>query len=199
MKTIYLVRHGETEWNKLGKLQGWLDSELTELGVQQARALQYTFQGMDIDTVYSSDLGRAISTARLIVPAQEPVIDARLKEIFLGEWQGKELQYLERDPCYEQYVCSPQSFQPTTQETFQSVANRMHACLQSVAQKNEKNIIMVSHGIAIHCLLWKLSGERLHSLSDLIPSCGVVKLNYCDGIWEIQEFTLRKVQNTYLQ
>lgn len=187
MQTIYLIRHGETEWNKRGKLQGWLDSNLTELGEQQARELQYSFKRHQIDEVYCSDLGRAISTANIIFPAHKLKVDAGLREIFLGEWQGKELQHLETDPCYQQYLFTPQNFQPTTQEAFEAVANRMFTTLQSIAQKNDKNIAIVSHGVAIHCLLWKLRCATFDSLTHLIPSCGIVKLTFFDGDWAIQE------------
>lgn len=183
MQTVYLVRHGETEWNKLGKLQGWLDSNLTKVGESQAAELQNFFQEIGIDSVYSSDLGRAIATARIILPTIEPIIDARLREIYLGSWQGKELSVLEKDPLYRQYLYTPDIFQQSTQEEFETVADRMFACLKSIAQKNDKKIVIVSHGIAIHCLLKKLSGEKLNSLTALLPSCGVVKLTYCDGIW----------------
>lgn len=64
--TLFAVRHGETEWNRLGKQQGHLDTPLTDLGLRQARALAEGLAGQGIEAIYSSDLGRAMQTAQTI-------------------------------------------------------------------------------------------------------------------------------------
>ena len=87
---IYVVRHGETEWNLIGKQQGHMDSPLTDRGIQQANALANGLVNRGIEFIYSSDLGRAFKTAKLISARLElPVqTDKRLRERHLGSLQG---------------------------------------------------------------------------------------------------------------
>ena len=68
---IYFTRHGETEWNKLGIIQGQLDSALTSEGIEMGKRLREMSKDLNFDKVYSSDLGRAYDTARLICPDRE--------------------------------------------------------------------------------------------------------------------------------
>jgi probable phosphoglycerate mutase len=87
---IYAVRHGETEWNLVGKQQGQLNSPLSDAGVKQARLLAEGLGGREIQVLYSSDLGRALETAGVIGAALglETQVDPRLRERHLGSLQG---------------------------------------------------------------------------------------------------------------
>jgi len=93
MVEIYLIRHGETEWNAQGRFQGKLDSALTATGVKQAEAIGRRLAGLDIpfDAFVSSPLGRTLQTAAIIagsamLPAAQ--CDDRLAEVSLGSWDG---------------------------------------------------------------------------------------------------------------
>lgn len=168
--TIYLVRHGETEWNKKGILQGWLDSPLTDIGVQQAELLGRTLHTMNIDVVYSSDLGRAIQTASILAPTKPIVKDARLREIYLGEWQGQKISRLDSLPDYFTYSNEPHLFQGTTQEQFEQIGHRMMECLQYIHQQTMGNVLVISHGVAILCCLMhimKMPIEKLWEIANL--------------------------------
>ena len=87
---LFSVRHGETEWNLVGRQQGHLDSPLTEAGVAQANALAEGLSTRGIEVMYSSDLGRAMRTAEIIAARLAlPVrADERLRERHLGSMQG---------------------------------------------------------------------------------------------------------------
>ena len=87
---IYIIRHGETEWNASGKKQGHLDSPLTPTGRAQAQALAARLSSESFSTLYSSDLGRAYTTARVIADqtGHEVVIDSRLRERSFGIFEG---------------------------------------------------------------------------------------------------------------
>ena len=96
-QTIYLVRHGETEWNRAGRVQGHLDLPLTEIGREQARqagaTLASLLEGEPPFLLLASPLGRAQASARLILEALGPTIaewrtDDRLREISWGRWEG---------------------------------------------------------------------------------------------------------------
>lgn len=83
---LWLIRHGETVWNALGKISGWVDVELSELGQNQARALRSMLAEEVFDSVWSSDLGRARHTAQLA--HSTPREDRRLREIDFGLLEG---------------------------------------------------------------------------------------------------------------
>ncbi len=87
---LILVRHGQTEWNIKGIRQGHLDSKLTDGGVAQAKALGARLAREKFTALYSSDLGRAVQTAKAIadLTGHEIVTDARLRERHLGIFQG---------------------------------------------------------------------------------------------------------------
>jgi probable phosphoglycerate mutase len=87
---VIIVRHGQTQWNIRKIRQGHLDSELTDRGLAQAQALANRLARENFSALYSSDLGRAVHTARMIaaVTGHEIVTDARLRERHLGLFQG---------------------------------------------------------------------------------------------------------------
>lgn len=96
MTRFLLVRHGETEWTRTGRIQGQLNIPLTPLGVRQAERLRERLRGEAIDAVYASDLGRAVDTARLAVPGMEIEQRADLRECSFGEIDGKDFDYVEQ-------------------------------------------------------------------------------------------------------
>lgn len=83
---LWLVRHGETDWNAAGRFQGWTDVPLNEAGRAQAKRLRGSLAAFDFDGVWSSDLVRAIETARIAVG--EPTVDRRLRELDFGDLEG---------------------------------------------------------------------------------------------------------------
>jgi probable phosphoglycerate mutase len=91
MTTLGLIRHGSTEWNKLGKLQGQLDTELTDEGRAQARLLGMRLQNEAWTGILSSDLSRARETAEIISELSGiPILgfDVRLRETSFGQAEG---------------------------------------------------------------------------------------------------------------
>lgn len=78
---IYLTRHGQTEFNALGRVQGWCDSLLTEAGKQEAERLGNRLQSHRFDAAFSSNLPRAVQTAHLVLQgAGQPLAVTELKE-----------------------------------------------------------------------------------------------------------------------
>ena len=86
---LWLIRHGETDSNKERKIQGHSDVPLNELGMAQARKLAKRLAGEKFDKIYSSDLKRALVTAQTVFPDQEIILDKRLREINLGNFEGR--------------------------------------------------------------------------------------------------------------
>lgn len=87
--TLYLIRHGETKWNKLGKFQGSKDISLSEDGISQARYLAKRLDG-NFDYIYTSPLIRAKKTAEIISEKSKvvPIIFPDMREINYGDWEG---------------------------------------------------------------------------------------------------------------
>ncbi len=97
MKKLYIVRHGETNWNKEGRTQGRSDSQLTAQGLCQARGLARALEKEGIEAIYSSTLKRAASTAMVIGQALNiPIYNSdELVEIGFGQWEGLTLQEIQ--------------------------------------------------------------------------------------------------------
>lgn len=158
-KIIKYYRHAETKWNKEGRLQGWLDSDLTEQGIQQAKQVQW-----EPEIVFCSDLGRAFQTATLMFPGQVIHKSERLREIHLGHWQGSFINSLQHDAQYKRYTNLPHTFQHTTQESFQQVASRMLAFHEELDRLPYNKIAVVSHGVAIACFMTALKSQSYENL-----------------------------------
>ena len=96
---LLLIRHAQTVWNATGRVQGQADPPLSDLGRAQCAALGQRLAGFELDALYSSDLGRARLTADAIAAATgAPVqLDAGLREVGLGEWEGIDRERLARD------------------------------------------------------------------------------------------------------
>lgn len=90
LRRLVLLRHGQTDYNATGRMQGHLDSHLTELGRAQAAAIAPTIAALPPDRILCSDLSRAYDTAAAVGAASglSVAVDARLRETHLGDWQG---------------------------------------------------------------------------------------------------------------
>lgn len=150
MKLI-AVRHGETEWNRERRDMGQLDSPLTTRGVRQAEALAARLEHVPIDALYTSDLGRAVATARIIAEATgvEPIIDARLRERHLGIFQGlTKDEAASRFPAeYGDYRRLGHYYQIPGGESGEQRTERSVAALTEIAERhNAGTILVVTHG-----------------------------------------------------
>jgi len=155
---IFLIRHGETEWNAVGKLQGSSDIKLLPEGIEQAHLLAEHAPFSMVDAIYSSDLSRAMMTAEILAEKFGlPVIKERgLRETSFGDWEGRFLSDLakENPNGFEKFFTKPDKVQLPNGETFlQSQARIMNAFDEIIADNEDKNIIVVSHGAAIRLIL----------------------------------------------
>jgi probable phosphoglycerate mutase len=145
------VRHGETEWNKIGKQQGHLDSPLTPLGRRQAEAMAAGLQSFRFDAFYSSDLGRARQTADVItrVVGLPYETDPRLRERHLGVLQG--LTYAELEKTNHAVLEGMKGRDPDYRipggESARDRFARNVACLEELAARHPgRTILVVCHG-----------------------------------------------------
>ncbi|MGI6151844.1 MAG: histidine phosphatase family protein [Christensenellales bacterium] len=170
---LIIVRHGETDWNRLRKTQGMTDIGLTQRGLKQARRMGARVRNMQIRCVFSSPLSRAVSTANAIASiVRAPVAtDHDLREIAFGEWEGltfdeigerypEELKVWNTDP----HLCAP----PGKAETLMQVAERCTHFLSRIRKDYEgQTVAAVSHSVpckAMVALSIGLPLSRIHSL-----------------------------------
>ena len=169
MTKIYLIRHGETEWNKIGKLQGSSDIQLLPEGIKQAHMLADHAPFHAVDAIYSSDLSRAVMTAEILAEKFNlPVIKERgLRETSFGDWEGRFLSDLakENPKGFEYFFTKPDKVQPPNGETFlQSQARIMNALDEIIADNEGRNIIVVSHGAAIRLIICAALDIRIRKM-----------------------------------
>lgn len=143
---IYIVRHGETDWNKLGKIQGHTDIELNELGEKQALTVKEKLKDVKFDKVFSSPLKRAFKTAQIICDG-EIVADNRLKERFNGELEGKTKSEIKVFPNFNDPNETSCNIEPLN-----NFKNRIKDFFEELLEKyKNKNILVVTHaGVCIY-------------------------------------------------
>jgi len=174
MTTLWLVRHGQTEWNLEGRYQGQADVPLNAAGMQQAQTLAAELAGQPFDAIYSSDLQRARVTAETIGRSLNlPVhTDVRLREINQGQWEGK--IYRDLLNCYSAEMLArgenPYGFRPPDGETAGEVALRVIMVADEIFEAYPKGrVIIVSHALALAALYCKAKGLTLLEVYDHLP------------------------------
>ena len=171
MLTLYITRHGQTEWNVQSRMQGWADSPLTESGMEAAQQLGKRLQDVPLDAVYSSTSGRTIHTAQLIIGERTtPLIQKEdLREINVGEWQGMLSSDIDRDFAdqVKTYYEHPSQFEPTSGESFYQLKERVLRAIEDIAAAHPSgHVLIVTHGVVKKCLINHFSGAQLDSLWD---------------------------------
>lgn len=158
MTKIILVRHGQTEWNILGKYQGHSDIDLSTLGVEQANLLAQRLANQKIDAIYASDLKRAFKTAEGIANTHQlPVhIIPELREISFGDWEGLDYNTinLKWPGEVERFFKNVDSVVIPNGEKFCEVEERACNVVQKIIEQHpDQTILIVSHGGTIRTLL----------------------------------------------
>ena len=166
MHRIYLVRHGETDWNRDQRLQGTLNVRLNEVGIEQGRRVAKRLSGLRVSRVYTSPLGRARHTALLLSRGRNwPVIVERLlREIDHGIWTGLTLGKIARDfpDELQGWRLRPDCVRPSGGESLQEAYGRAAGFLRGITDAAfDGDILIVSHGVINALLLYAASGAPL--------------------------------------
>ncbi|NWG17384.1 MAG: histidine phosphatase family protein [Chloroflexi bacterium] len=161
VKRVIFIRPGETDWNRLGRWQGWVAVPLNDLGRRQARKLAQFIRNIGLSALYSSDLRRAVETAEILSEQLgfAPVYDSRLRERNIGAWQGLTLDEIRAwyPDDYARLLESPDDFEVPGGESFLQVQQRaMETFDEILAQDRGVTIGIISHTTAIHALLNEL-------------------------------------------
>ena len=188
MKTnLYLARHGETQWNKVQRFQGRLDSELTSIGKQQSKHLALNLIQNKIDLIISSPLGRAVKSAIICQETLNiPII--KLNEITerdLGHWQGQYASNIKADDTYNEILHQFTQLTPEDGESAIDCGTRIYNSLQTLAKNQiNKNLLVIFHGEALRCFLAKLGQKSTANAYELFDNGSTIHLTF-DHINEI--------------
>ncbi|RZN58148.1 histidine phosphatase family protein [Avibacterium paragallinarum] len=161
---FYFVRHGRTEWNEKGLLQGQGDSPLTVEGIEGAIKTGKYLADVPFIAAYSSVLKRAMDTTQYILGERNiPFFQHKgLNEHFFGAWEGVLVDSIRHSEEYQQMTQSPANYQAKSNggETFAELAERAMQAIYDIIQVHDKgNILVVSHGHTLHLLLALLDGS----------------------------------------
>lgn len=173
MTEIYLVRHGQTDWNLERRIQGNTDIPLNQEGMAQSEALAARLQGERFDAVFSSDLVRAVQTAQILAERLSAPLfcDARLREVDHGEWEGMLISDVRSQSEHE--YSAFRDDQPGARapggETVEEAARRVESAVGEAARRYPGGrILIVSHGLALallRCRMQKAPLNQAHLFS----------------------------------
>lgn len=169
MTEIHIFRHGETEWNIAGRMQGFKDSPLTELGKSQAIEARSKIAHLDFAGAYSSTSSRASETAQILINGKNiPIYQAdELKEINMGRWEGMKYHDVKEQFAtqHDHFWNQPSRFQMEGAESFFDLRARATAYINKIAQQQQgKRVLVVSHAAWIKTLLTSLQSRPLDEL-----------------------------------
>ncbi|MDF2538566.1 MAG: hypothetical protein K0S76_1587 [Herbinix sp.] len=182
---IYLIRHGETDWNLQGRFQGREDIALNETGIAQAKKCGLAMQGTDFTAVITSPLSRAKKTAEIIgeyVGTDLLIVEEGIIERDFSKVSG--MTPKEREAFYA-------SGEPDDKEPWEDLCNRMmHNLTKYAKQFSEGNIIMVSHGASINSILSVLSRGEIGTRKTILKNTCINVIDYNNGNIKIDLYNL---------
>ncbi len=158
MTRLIIIRHAESALNAERRIQGHWDSGLTAKGCYQAECLARRLKKYKLHKIYSSDLGRAYATTRAIAGHHRirVIRDADLREIHLGEWEGKTPAEVDKlyNKGYKKWLKKPSSVRIPNSEKISIFRKRVTGCVARIAKSNpDKTVVIVTHGGVLTALL----------------------------------------------
>ena len=190
MTRLILIRHGQSEYNLIRKYTGQTDVELTDKGRLQAEITgRFILENYSIDAVISSDLKRAIDTAR---PIAEPLglqikTDARLREIYAGDRQGMYFAEVEEKfrEEYAYYKSNRSTSRTPNGEGMCDVLVRVEKAVREIAEEYDgKTVLISTHNGPIMALEVPVMGRELGDTSSL-PNNSITEIEYEGGGWKL--------------
>lgn len=190
---IYLLRHGETDWNREKRFQGQINTSLNMAGFRQAQQCHKMVErlGLSFDRVYSSPLCRAMETTETVslLSGDRIIKDPRLMEMDFGAIDGTPFDrdsaaagLLFKDP--DRYV--PQG----GGETFPQLLSRLQSFYEDLKKTEDKSVLIGSHGCAIRCMLVSFGYLKLSEIWQMhIPNCTIIHVELRkDGTFCVKNF-----------
>ena len=191
---LIVARHGETEWNTQGRVQGHLDSPLTDRGRRQSEALARAVAAEPIAAIYSSDLGRALDTAAPVARVFGLAVrtELRLRERHLGVFQGLTFVDAARihPELHARYRARDRGERLLTGESLEDVRVRIEDALASIAVAHpDRVVLVVTHGGALDQIFRLATGMPLEAPRDFgVENASINRLRWSDGRLSLDEW-----------
>jgi len=182
-----LVRHGQTIWNSQGRWQGWLNSPLSELGVQQAQVARDALREVPLEAAYCSDTGRAKQTAEIILePHGLALIEVEgLREKYYGKWEGLNVAEIDANYPGTRFDDSRDqraTHRPPDGETMVEVRARVKDFLTDLAGKERgRRVLLVAHSGVVRAVDSLCSDQRFDDIWHRTPP------NACMMIFQVDD------------
>lgn len=164
---LLIARHGETEWNIQGRVQGRGDSPLTPKGIAQAQALAEAWRDEGIEEIVSSTQGRARHTARILAEGLGGLpcrADAALVEQHFGDYEGRLIAELRASGARIDDILhglQPDFRAPGGGESLREAGGRLRRAIEAMAAaRHARTVGLVTHGSTLRSMLWLLAGEE---------------------------------------
>ena len=191
---LTLVRHGETEWNAVGRIQGHLDIPLSDIGLAQAAAIGRRLGGEAFDAILSSDLERALQTARPIGrhPGQTILRDSRLRERHLGVLQGLtgEEAVIRQPHAWGAFKARNPEAALEGGETLGEFSQRVVGLIDELLRAHAgSRLLLVTHGGVLDAAYRHATGMPLNAPRNFpIYNASVNVLRHRGGVWTVESW-----------
>lgn len=188
MTELWLVRHGQTDWNLANIVQGHSDIPLNDTGLAQARELADRLNGTHFDALYCSDLIRARQTGAILAESLnlEVVIEPRIREIRQGVWEGFAIPEIIKMYPEEFKRKNENPLVPAADgaESVAEVVRRMVGVTNELRERHpDQRLLLVTHGFAIAALTCVVRGIPIQEVAGYIPDNGTpVVLSISDAL-----------------
>ena len=192
---LYIIRHGETDWNKQRRLQGQSDTELNEYGIKLAEITGKALKDVSFDHIFSSPLKRAYRTAEIIRGERTvPIVtDDRLKEIGFGINEGVNSELITAD--FHYFFDAPEKYVPAEGgETYEELCTRSRDFIESVLiplsiKEPDAVVLVTAHGALNKSMMIYLNHLQIKNMWD-----GVFQKNCCVNIFDINGYDFKMLQ-----
>lgn len=187
---IYIIRHGETVWNKDKRIQGRADIELNDYGRELAVKTGQALRDVRIDYIYASPLKRAYETALLIRGDRDIIIekDDRIREVSFGIYEGRRMDELIADgTSFKDFFDHPEEYVPGDEgESLNELIERGKNFLDDILKKHCKDcerIMVVAHGAMNKAIMMSIKNQPLSEFwsGGLQKNCNVIIVDYDEG------------------
>ncbi len=189
MVTLIIVRHGFSAFNKSQAFSGQLDVPLDEKGIAQAEKLKtYILNNYKIDSIYSSDLSRAVDTVKPIANALslEIKLNTGLRELYAGLWQGKSIEEVEKEfpKTFAVYKINVGALRPDGGESYAEMTERGVKTFTEIAKENDgKTVLVATHGGLLRTFQAWVTGVPLSEIKKIthVANASISIVTYSHG------------------
>lgn len=185
---LYLIRHGMTEGNREGRYVGWEDMDLCDEGIEELLAMKKRYEYPPVAEVYCSPLTRCIHTADILYPEQEITVVEELKELSLGEFEGKRIEDLANLPAYQAWIANAlRNTPPGSLETGEQFSERIRTALNTIfmdmTRRKITSAAIVTHGGVIMGLLSSFALPQQHPSTWATSNGGGFAISMTTQMW----------------